>query len=102
MIVNVAGSAPNCPRSRARQEDVAAAASAGGSCGTTYRASPLTSPSGSVRATAAHSRTVGWAASAASRSVSSIRLPSSLTWKSRRPRNSSRPSHRKRPRSPVR
>ena len=44
----------------------------------------------------------GWRGSAASISPSSMRKPRTLTWWSRRPRNSSSPSGRQRARSPVR
>ena len=47
-------------------------------------------------------RTAGWPARTASISPSSMRKPRILTWVSRRPRNSSVPSRRQRPRSPVR
>ena len=57
---------------------------------------------GLAPSTTTASRTPGWPASAASTSPGSMRKPRTLTWWSRRPRNSSSPSGAQRARSPVR
>ena len=68
---------------------------------TTQATSRCDSPSSPRSAPTTHSRTPGWADSAASTSPGSMRWPRTFSWPSARPRKAYVPSGRRRTRSPV-